>query len=335
MHLINGDSAAGTFRQAYHLPRDAILVFRDVLSCGELKEYTDMQKWYDYRSAYWSLCFHEHGFGAVDESDKMPRDFYCHLDELKNEKQIDLWIGCALSDQLLLVFVVMLFDHYRLDFSKLNIHQYLTFDKKNLTVGGVGLLSPDNIKKLAPKPHTLNEVEISYCLSVWQAITTDTPIQLTKILSDKNTPMPLLFKALQNLLYRYPDMHTGLSYFDELILKQSKERGPKAARVIGYTMAHDMRPEDGGNIHELDMVGDIYLFARLKRLAKLDTPLLALDVMNKSLRETTVQVTDFGSEVLEGKHNVIEVNGIDDWVGGVHLSAGNIWFQDGKAIVSP
>lgn len=333
MNIVNGDSAAGAFRQAYHLPREAILVFRDVLSCGELRQYTEMEQWGNYRTRYWSSLMEEHGFGAISEDDKMPRDLYQHLDELKAEEEIHLWLGCALSDQLLLVFVVMLFNRYGLNFEKLYIHQYQK-NCKDLIVVGVALLNPDDIKALAPQPYTLNSDEIKYCLTAWEAVTSSTPGMLLELLADKAPAMPLLCKALKNFIYRYPDIARSLSRFDEIILKHVHEHAPNAARIIGYTLAHDMRPGQSGDCHALDMVGDIYLFSRLKRLAKLSEPLISLNVVNASMRETSVNITEFGSDVLAGRRNTVEVNGIDDWVGGVCLRENNRWFRDDEMVVS-
>jgi len=40
-------------------------------------------------------------------------------------------------------------------------------------------------------------------------------------------------------------------------------------------------------------------------------------------------------EVLAGKGNAVEWNGIDDWIGGVHLDSqhGRVWFHKDHALV--
>ncbi len=335
MHIINGDSAAGSFRQAFHIPKEEILVFRDVLSCGGLAGFKDTDSWSKYRRDYWTQVCAEQGFGAIDDMHKAPRDLYNNLADLKSA-DVTLWMGCALSDQLLLVFVVKLFDHLGLDFGTLSIRQYRTFDKRNLTVVGVGILSPGQIKKLKPEAFTLDENQISFCLEVWEAVTAAAPEGLMRILDRRETCLPLLHKALTNFLYRYPDIANGLSRFDEIILNAAKKHAPNTARVIGYALGYDLFLNED-NIHELDAVGDIYLFYRLKNMAKnhLNKPLLSLNMMDASLRNTTVEVTDFGLEVLDGKHNVVRVNGIDDWVAGVRLDAstGKAWFRNGGELV--
>ena len=81
----------------------------------------------------------------------------------------------------------------------------------------------------------------------------------------------------------------------------------------------------------LDWVGDAYLFTRLRSLAdpSLSQPLISLTGNSANMRETNVSLTATGKDVLEGKVNSVALNGIDDWVGGIHLdsAAGEVWFQ--------
>jgi hypothetical protein len=77
----------------------------------------------------------------------------------------------------------------------------------------------------------------------------------------------------------------------------------------------------GANHHWLDPVGDMYLFWRLKRLASegLTQPLLRLTGTTTTARGCRVTPTEFGIAVRDGRANHVEANGVDDWIGGVHL----------------
>lgn len=334
MHIVNGDSAAGSFKQAFHIPVQELLIFRDVLSCGRLREYIDIEGWAKYRRDYWSTIYVKCELGSIDDITKAPNDFYNDFD-IKRTKKVNLWIGCALSDQLLLVFLVKLFEVHGLDFSKLIVHQYVYMDDQSSTIAGLGMLSPEQIEAQKPEPLTFDSTQIDFCLDVWAAVTANNPEALVQILKSKQASLPLLSNALKSLLYRFPKLSSGLSYFDEVILKAAKDHGPNTARIIGHTLAHDMWPNKYP--HALDLTGDTYLFARLKNMAdaNLKNPLLLLNTMNASLRETTTEITGFGLEVLEGKYNVVDVNGIDDWVGGIHLNTSreSVWFRNGDELV--
>lgn len=156
------------------------------------------------------------------------------------------------------------------------------------------------------------------------------------ILKRDSVSLPLLQRALWNFFYRHPDFSSGLSRFDTIILHSVKKHAPNAARCLGYTLGHDMHVECKNNIHELDCVGDIYLFARLKNMARpnLKRPLLSLNTMKANLRETTVEITELGLDVLNGKGNAIDVNGINDEIAGVVLRPNRpIWFRKENELI--
>ena len=95
-------------------------------------------------------------------------------------------------------------------------------------------------------------------------------------------------------------------------------------------MAHDF--------YRADWVGDDYLFARLRRLGAADLahPLLSLNSSTALMRETTIELTDTGRAVLNGEVNAVHLNGIDDWIAGVHLDsrAGRMWFHRDDTLIS-
>jgi hypothetical protein len=50
-------------------------------------------------------------------------------------------------------------------------------------------------------------------------------------------------------------------------------------------------------------------------------PLVTMSGDPYNMRECEVTLTEVGHEVLAGRANAIELNGIDDWILGVHLVA--------------
>lgn len=175
----------------------------------------------------------------------------------------------------------------------------------------MGELSPERIIEFSPGAKPIGDVEISEYRDAWATYTSDNPSDLLRYL-DSRARQPTLQRAMRSLALRYPDKKTGLSYCDELILKYAAEKGPRVARVVGYTI---------GFYEAMDSLGDLYVFDRVRRLSQhvLTTPLLEFSGDQKQMRASEVQLTDFGRAVLSGDANVIEENGIDDWIGGVHL----------------
>ena len=82
---------------------------------------------------------------------------------------------------------------------------------------------------------------------------------------------------------------------------------------------------------------DCYLFSRLRRLADLllRAPLVALAGDPTSMRGCEATVTENGRAVFDGRENFVKLNGIDDWVLGVHLDSarGKVWYRQDDTLV--
>ena len=154
-------------------------------------------------------------------------------------------------------------------------------------------------------------------------MTAPDPAALATYLASSSGTLPLLPRAVRTLLDRYPDHGSGLGVWDRQLLKHTAGHGPRAVRIIGHILADA--------IETPDWVGDGYLFHRLQRLGATELPhsLLSLSRHRAPMRETTVEITDTGRAVLRGKANAVHLNGLDDWIAGVHLEsrAGRVWFN--------
>ncbi len=325
MNIVNGDAAAGSFKQAFDMPVDELLVFRDVLSVGSIQKFNSITEWRETRQFFWNHIMKITGTDPQYFTD-FSRDFYIDFEELLDSKEIHLWIGCALSDQLLLVFLVYLLHQHKINLNNLFIYQYT--QTNNLKIAhGLGMLDPERIKQ-TPEKFNLTEQQTLECLNAWEAVTHHSPEQYLTIINSENSSLPMLNRALKALLFRYPNSDNGLSYIDEVILKNTTLHGPKASKIIGYTLGEDWHED---RIQGLDLVGDLYLYGRLQNMASpiLTHPLLSLNKPNVSMKETELEILDFGLDVLNKKKNSIELNGIDDWVCGVHLnSLENLWYRN-------
>jgi hypothetical protein len=87
-----------------------------------------------------------------------------------------------------------------------------------------------------------------------------------------------------------------------------------------------------------DTVGDVYLFGRLRQLAdrRLAQPAVVMEGDLSSYRGCEVRLTAAGEAFLEGSKNFVEVNGIDEWVAGVHLDSRTheVWFRNKGTLVA-
>jgi hypothetical protein len=99
--------------------------------------------------------------------------------------------------------------------------------------------------------------------------------------------------------------------------------------VVGFTMGYGF---------DADLVGDLYLFSRLLQLGNADLPhpLLKLSGDPDNVRSWEVVLTETGEAVLAGRANAVELNGIDDWVLGVHLDSrhGAVWYHKEGTLIA-
>ena len=330
INLFNGGAAAGAYRQHVgRLPQREFLICHDVLSVGPLSAEFEVDSWCRMRTEFWtSVPEGEDLEGDVSFAAKS-RDLYTHLLELASADEIRVWAGRALSDQLLVAFIA----HVA---RRLDIEDRLTVAQLGdgaRIIRGLGD-APSEVLRGQPGGAALSEDQIAYASEVWQAACAATPERLLKLRDDKAPALPYMHTALNLLVTRYPDAATGLSAWDEIMLGFALPRGRKAAMIIAKTITAEISSDDPLT---LDTVGDLYLYYRLRNLARptLAEPLMTATSLSAPMRSTEYALTEFGASVQAGERNAIDVNGIDDWVGGVHLSSDmdNVWLRENGAIV--
>jgi hypothetical protein len=322
-HVVAGRPAAACLQQGRGLSPGQVLVHHDLLSCGPLPSLDSLEHWRHVRETYLrSLDVEEPGFLYADTD----RDVFANREDLRSASAITVWLGTGLAEQLMFIWVVALLRRLDIDVGRCRLVQF-EFDRGHEVIA-LGALNPSRFKA-HPRPVRLEETAIDEATTAWTAVTAPEPDGLLRFLADRKHSLPFLPRALAALLHHYPDLATGLNAWEYQLLRSVRDEGPKAARAVGSTMAHDMEfPE---------WMADHYLFQRLHRFADnaLPKPLLMLSGDTRRLRATEVRVTEHGEAILAGKGNAVDWNGIDEWVGGVHLDSrnGRVWFRTGETLV--
>ena len=246
---------------------------------------------------------------------------------LREAESILLWLGIGAAEQLLLTWMIQMLKDVDAQ-GRLSVIQFTRAEDRDMEVWGLGLLNPEQIKRRPTEEHLAVEAvsELEHC---WAAVTSADPAQFLSLLSEDSARFPFLRPSLQPLLGRYPDHQMGINRWGVELLKYVKEKGPRVASVIGYTIGYKC---------DADQVGDAYLFSRLRRLADpaLPFPLLTLSGDSTTMRGCEVALTEAGAAVLAGRANAVKLNGIDDWVLGVHLDSahGSVWYREDGAVVA-
>jgi hypothetical protein len=317
VHVIQGLSAAGSFRQAMHPNPGELLVHQDDLSCGPLPPFRSFEQWSDVRHEFWdSVC------EDPERCSDYEYDVTANQSTLRDADSIVIWLALCASEQLFLAWLIQALKllHCR---ARVSVIQF-TRTPRNMDAWGMGLLHPEHISAHPPIVELSGEA-ISELERHWAAVTSPEPAGLLSVLSSKQVHLPHFQAGLRTLVHRYPDPRTGLGRWDLELLKNVAEKGPRATRVIGHTIGERL---------DADLVGDIYVYWRLLQLGALDRPLVSISG-GPEIRTCQVSLTPAGQAVLEGLVNAIELNGIDDWVLGVHLSSsdGAVWYHKDGALL--
>lgn len=322
LHIVLGSSAGGIMRQVLRPYRGQLLIGEDQLAWGPAPATDDLDIWQGVRE--WSLNRVARTIGLEFSFDSYSDDgLLMNAGHLGAGNEIAVWIGTGLPDQLNLAWTVFLCEGYGVDLAKLRVIQFERH--KSRLIRAMDQVHPDTIRDHYPPPRALTDVELDELRRAWRVYTSADPADLADYAAG-TSPLPFLHEALSALLLRYPDRKSGLGALDETLLRDVKRHGPKAARIVAGTMAGNDGP---------DRQNHDYLFWRLLRMGKLEAPLVTvggrptadfgIEFLKRAyaprmLTEGEITLTPLGEAVLAGEANAVHENGIDDWIGGVHLT---------------
>jgi hypothetical protein len=323
VHVILGDSAAGVFRRVFH-PGDRLVIDLDVLSCGPTPRCDDIGSWCDVRRAFWSSV----APGSALEPEAADFGLPGESERLRRAEQITIWSATGVSEQLFIAHVLHRAEEWGVDASKIHLVQFETLRNRAARVLGTGELNEQHMSE-HPESAAISAAAFRDYRAAWTALTSPDPTLIERFSESHPSANEWLKRAMHLMLRRFPDKRSGVPWWDFALLTEVRSHGPRAVRVIGYTM---------GNFYDdADLVGDLCLFGRLLRLGdpKLPAPLLEISGDCANMRDVQVALTPFGLDVLEGRASNYPTNPIDDWAAGVKLSSadGVLWFNEGGRLM--
>lgn len=285
-----------------------IVSLRDPLANGPLLPVTSLDDWAGSRQRFWA---------EVVPEDSISLDgFFPDPRLLRTARTLTLWLGNGLGDQITLPWFCWLLDSLSVSCERLRIVQFPPDFSARHRTPFVDALTPEQLRS-HPPAESLTPTLLDHLRDGWTALTSPQPIALSKFLTQLDSFSPI--RQLAFLSLRYPNSQTGLSFWDRALLANVAKRGPNAAGAIAYTIS--------GKGWDMDPIGDGWLFWRLLRLSASRVPLVRVTGNVTAIRGTTVELTTAGLSVLDGTTNALDLNPVDDWIGGVRLdsAAGGAW----------
>jgi hypothetical protein len=200
--------------------------------------------------------------------------------------------------------------------------------------GGLGELTADQLREL---PYTnacarLTPAALELATRAWAAFRAPAPDDLSAIAATRLGELRFLGEAFDRLSREYPATRDGLSLTERRLLAavadgaqgsapgSAQDGAQDAGQAVGRAWARETRR----------FMGDSTCFGRMDQMARGPHPLLRLDPPGRPVQRTTgVYLTDTGTRVLAGQADQIALNGIDRWIGGVHLRGHHVpWRWD-------
>ncbi len=262
------------------LPKAQILLWRDALYDGPVPGNVSLHKLSRIRSRHWKAG------GAFARRDRA-------LEEFRKFEEVVLWFGPTMVCQLSLIQLLDLFSGH-------------TGPQISLIDGDyAGWLRPDQLAPHLDHRRPVTPAILRIGVRAWKCFTAPDGRGLQEFLDADSALLPELRPVLVRIAQEYPDAGS-LSRIERKLLSQF--RRPQKASV---GVANAMKNET---------FGDSYYFDALDRLTGGINQLLRFDEPPpENRRAARLIITDFGRKVIAGKADAIAFNGIDRWIGGVHL----------------
>jgi hypothetical protein len=296
LHITNGDSVVGTFRDA-RFP-GAYLSWLDVLHDGPVPHTETLDELSDVRAQALSGF----GWGAYEKlragfaaRDRALAGFHQH-------EEVVLWFEHDLFDQLQLIQLLDWFSQQELRGVKLALVQVDAYPGVT-PFYGLGQLSGPQLARLFPTRQPVTLAHFAAARDAWEAFRAAEPAALLEIAQQRSPVLPFLAAALQRFLQEYPWTTDGLSRTERSVL-QAAAAGKRTKKEI---YSESRKQEDVP-------WGDASVYLRMAWLGSGPNPALI------ETPEGEFALTDAGSQLLQGKADWIELHGgVDRWLGGVHL----------------
>jgi hypothetical protein len=318
LHVTNGDSTADSLLQTTLVER--IVVWRDVLHEGPVPDVADAQL-RDVRQRFLTGADREAGMGP-ERRDFEERDAALAAGR---DGEYVLWFEADLYDQLQIAQILARLAELRVPAERITlicIGEFLGIAH----FGGLGELRPEQLEGLpAVAAVTLSEDALALGTRAWAALRAPDPRGLAAIVAARSPELRFMPEAFDRLGREYPWTRDGLSLTERRLLAAIAEGAATAGEAFVRGAAREARP----------YLGDTWAFAAIERLARAEVPLVSAGA-GAIDRHSAVALTEAGRRVLDGAADHVLLNGIDRWIGGVHLVGRDVawrWDEGVEAVV--
>lgn len=322
--MLNGDATRWKLEQS--TVGGTTTVWADVLHDGPTPAGHSPEAFRDLRARYLASRF------GHKEAEVLAglRAWDAALARFADHDEVVFWFEHDLFDQLILIrhlHWLSTIDRGTTGFSLICIGAFAGVED----FSGLGQLSPEQLATLPATRQPVTPEQIHAGFRAWELFGQADPGPLEAWLEDGVANLPFLAGALRRHFEDYPSVRDGLARTERQMLLALAEGNDTFGSMF----------RAGQVMEERVYMGDASFWAILKDLATAAHPLVELgDVAVPPPGASpvpppglAVRLTAVGRDVLEGRADHVELNGLDRWMGGVHLTGERCWRSDGEALV--
>jgi hypothetical protein len=319
LHIHNGDSSANIAKtsslQGEHF------AWRESLITGPTPAHVSGDEWRSVRARHLSEAYgvdlQECERGLLDQEQK--------LSSFEEHDEVVLWFEHDLFCQINLLYLLNWFAQQDTGNTKLSLICIGEFPGKE-NFRGLGELNAEQMASLFPDRQQVTSAQFKLAERAWDAYCSPDPAEIEKFLKSDTTPLSFLSPAIQAHLLRFPSTKNGLGSIENRGLELI--HGGLKTFVDVFSRFGDAAPVYG--------LGDAQFWLALQRMSRGRQPLLRIEngengggeLDTDIVPNARFEITEPGKSVLRGEADFVELNGIDVWLGGVHLSPNNLWRWD-------
>ena len=303
LHITNGDSVAVTLRQTSIGGEVAIQA--DVLHEGPVLADASPTEWRETRARYLA----DQGYAAYGEALERLVEWDAALHAARSHDEVVLWFEHDLFDQLILLRLLSWFSTQGAGSARLSlvsVNGYPGFIRFN----GLGQLTAAQLETLFPGRRAVTPDQLRLGHDAWRRFGAADPRPFAALLGADTRVLPFLNAAVRRALEEYPSTLNGLARTEHQALAALAAGAGDLVSAFLSTqqMEHDV------------FMGDASFFHLVRGMADAPLPLVQLEpAPGHGPDRQPAALTALGREVLAGRADHARLNGIDRWVGAVHL----------------
>lgn len=302
LHVVNGDATTEKLRAAGIA--GTVMTYPDVLHEGPVPPDDDVEEFLEVRAR----VIEGFGWGTREEILELMRTQQRQLEAFEAFDEVVLWYEHDLFDQLLLVRLLA----WWWNFGRARPPQLVS------PPDYLGAMAPEQLLEFFANRERVSGARMELADRAWRAITAAQPIALCELMDAETSVLPHLRSAIIRLLEEYPSTFNGVGRTERQVLDILAQSPLSALDLFAANARREERV----------FMGDTTFFARIAGLMRARRPLVEGDLNSGSLR-----LTAHGQAVQTGEADNVALNGIDKWIGGVHVTERNLWRWNGHACV--